>query len=214
MTAEISAISDGDEAEKNDLRSLRSPMGPRPPQATMWLHPWLELFFVQAWLIWTQRNTIIFGGMIQDPSRLLAVTSGRVRCSRWTPLSGSSFKLNFDAAVFQDIKASRFGAVIRNYLGELMAALSARGPPVEVSEEEEVLACRKALEFTIDSGFSDIVIEGDNTIVMAAISSSRLIHSQLGHLYVDIHCLTTGIHVHSVSCVARSANSVAHCSLC
>ena len=31
----------------------------------------LDLFFVQAWLIWTQRNAVIFGGVIQDPSRLV-----------------------------------------------------------------------------------------------------------------------------------------------
>lgn len=30
----------------------------------------LELFFVQAWLIWSQRNTIIHGGSMQDPTRL------------------------------------------------------------------------------------------------------------------------------------------------
>ena len=40
-----------------------------------------------------------------------------------------------------------------------MAALSARGPPVHDSEEAEVQACRKVLEFAIDSSFSDIVIE-------------------------------------------------------
>ena len=30
----------------------------------------LELFFVQAWLIWSQQNSIIHGGNLQDPSRL------------------------------------------------------------------------------------------------------------------------------------------------
>ena len=35
-------------------------------------------------------------------------------------------------------------------------------------------------------------------------------HSRLGHLYADIHCLAIGLQVHSVSCVARSANYVAH----
>lgn len=182
---------------------------------------------MQVWLIWTQHNTVILGGKIQDPSRLvkracdfldefkqsqvqLAVTTATAKCSRWTPPPGSSFKLNFDAAMFQDINASGFGVVIRNGLGEVTASLSTIGPPVHDSEEAEVLACRKALEFAIDSGFSDILIEGDNTNVMAAISSLRSIHSRLGHLYEDIHFLIAGIHVHSVSCVARSANSVAH----
>ena len=41
--------------------------------------------------------------------------------------------------------------VIRNDKGEVMAALSAKGPPVMDSEEAEVLAGRKALEFALDS---------------------------------------------------------------
>lgn len=30
----------------------------------------LKLFFVQAWFIWSQGNTIIHGGSMQDPTRL------------------------------------------------------------------------------------------------------------------------------------------------
>ena len=187
----------------------------------------LELFFVQAWLIWTQRNTVTFGGVIQDPSRLvkrageyleefkmsqvqLAVSTVRARSSRWIPPPCLSYKLNFDAAIFQDGEASGFGVVIRNNGGEVMAALSARGPAVSDSEEAEVLACRKALEFAADSGFTELILEGDNSVVMNAISSSRMFQSRLGHLYFDVNCLAMGLPVLSLSCVARSANSVAH----
>ena len=131
---------------------------------------------MQAWLLWTQHNTVTFGGVIQDPSRLvkrasefvdefkqsqvqLAVSTVTARCSRWNLLLGSSFKLNFDAAIFQDCKALGFRAVIWNNLGEVMAALLARGPQVQDNKEAKVLAYRKALEFTINLGFSDIVIK-------------------------------------------------------
>ena len=46
-----------------------------------------------------------------------------------------------------------FGAVIHNYRGEAMVAMSAKGLPVTTSDEAEALACRKALEFSIDAGF-------------------------------------------------------------
>lgn len=52
-----------------------------------------------------------------------------------------------------------------------MAAMSVKGPPVTNSEEVEALACRKALEFSIDADFSELIIEGDNANVMRAISS-------------------------------------------
>ena len=52
-----------------------------------------------------------------------------------------------------------------------MVAISSKGPAVTDSEEVEVLACRKALEFAVDAGFSELVIEGDNISVMKSIAS-------------------------------------------
>ena len=68
----------------------------------------------------------------------------------------------------------------------MLAALAARGPPVSNSEEAEVLACRKALEFAVDAGFDELILEGDNESVMRTISHSQPNSSRLGHLYGDI----------------------------
>nr|XP_023912828.1 uncharacterized protein LOC112024424 [Quercus suber] len=82
----------------------------------------------------------------------------------WKPPPQSVYKLNFDAALFTGLDKSGFGAVIRNDKGEVMAAMSAKGPAVQCSEEAEMLACRKAIEFAMDAGVSELVIEGDNTM--------------------------------------------------
>ena len=29
-----------------------------------------EIFLVQSWLIWNQRNTVVYGGKLQDPNQL------------------------------------------------------------------------------------------------------------------------------------------------
>ena len=71
----------------------------------------------------------------------------------WKPPLPSVYKLNFDAAVFSGLDRSGFGAVVRNDKGEVMAAMSAKGPSVFCSEEVELLACRKAIEFGTDAGF-------------------------------------------------------------
>ena len=84
----------------------------------------------------------------------------------WQPPHSDHYKLNFDAAIFTDVGCSGVGAIIRNERGEVMAALSAKGPSAQDSEEAEILACRKALEFAIDVGISDLIIEGDNVSVM------------------------------------------------
>ena len=67
----------------------------------------------------------------------------------WQPPPGSIFKLNFDKACFDDGAASGHEAVIRNEKGEVMAVIAVQGGAMRDSEEVEVMACRKALEFAI-----------------------------------------------------------------
>ena len=43
-----------------------------------------------------------------------------------------------------------------------MAAFSGKGPPAACSEEVEILACRRAVEFAFECGFREMVVEGDN----------------------------------------------------
>lgn len=170
------------------------------------------------------------GGSTQDLSRLLkcasdfleyrtsqdqlAVPNVVERCSRWVPPPGNHFKFNFDAAIFQEIPASRFRAIIQNEKGEVMASFLARGPPIADSEEAKILACRKALEFVVDTGSTDTVVEGDNTMVMNSISSSWTAYSRLGHLYEDVKCMAAGISNLTMNCVGHTANSAAHSLAC
>ncbi|KAL0009907.1 hypothetical protein SO802_005015 [Lithocarpus litseifolius] len=118
----------------------------------------LEFFLVQSWLIWHQRNLVLHGGNLQEPSRLNAQASSflaeykEAQSQLAVPvLNGLSqscqppyrmlYKLNFDAAVFTDITASGVGVIIRNERGQVMAALLLKGPAVTDTEEAEVLAC-------------------------------------------------------------------------
>ena len=94
----------------------------------------------------------------------------------------------FNAVIFSDLKCSGFGAIIRNTTGEVMAGMLVKGPYVNSSEEAEALARRKAIEFSIEFGFSKLVIEGDSLNVMRAISTSTSNNSLLGHIYEDIQC--------------------------
>ena len=91
-----------------------------------------------------------------------------------------------------------------------MAAIAVWGGAVRDSEEVEVLACRKALEFAIDVGFMEIILEGDNAMVMKTISQAQPNLSQLGLIYEDIQCLAASFSSISTNCVRRSTNNVAH----
>ena len=91
-----------------------------------------------------------------------------------------------------------------------MAALSVKRTAVSDSEEAEALACRIALEFAVDAGFEELVVEGDNATVMKSISSLRALRSRLGNVYGDIHYLAVGSRCLSFGSVKRIANTVAH----
>ena len=104
----------------------------------------------------------------------------------WKPPLPSVYKLNFNAAVFSSLDRSGFGAVIRNDNREVMAAMSAKGPSIFCSAEAEFLACGKLIEFATDVGFSEFIVEGDNSTIMQAITSPNEDESLMGNVVGDI----------------------------
>ena len=190
-----------------------------------------ELFLVQAWLIWNQRNKVVHGGQMTDPRWLnkramdyleeykksqiqLALLGTASARNSWQPPPPSIYKLNFDAATFSDLNCSGFGAIIHNKEGEVMAGMSVKGPFAHNSAKAKALACRKAVKFSIEAGFSRLVIEGDNATMMNAISCSADNNSLLGHIFEDIHNLIRGLEYASISYVKRGDNTVAHSLAC
>ena len=105
---------------------------------------------------------------------------------RWIPPPQVVCKLNYDAAVFKEFTSTGFSAVIRNSTREVMAAMTIKGPTVQGSEVAELLACRKALEFAIDAGFSVLIMEGDSVNATRCIASGSDIQSAIGNVVGDI----------------------------
>ena len=100
----------------------------------------------------------------------------------WQPPQRDFFKLNFNGACFNNGVDSSYRAVVRNGNGEVMAAILAKGGAVRDSEEMEVLACCKALEFVIDAGFMKVILEGDNARVLKTVAGST--RSSLAWVYL------------------------------
>ena len=120
----------------------------------------MDLFWAQAWFIWNQRNCVVHGGRMKDPSSLnkraeeyvaeviqvrnnLSILTRQQQSEDvWQPPSHSEYKLNFDSAIFSGLDKSGFGAIIRNNKGEVMVAMSVSGPRVSTSDEAELLASK------------------------------------------------------------------------
>ena len=62
--------------------------------------------------------------------------------------------------MFSDPPFTGYGAVIRNENADVMASFSVRGSKAVDSSEAELLACRRAIQFAIEVGITDAVIEG------------------------------------------------------
>ena len=62
----------------------------------------------------------------------------------------------------------------------------------------------------MEARFSNLVIEGDNSNVMRAISSSVVNNSLFGHIVDDIRHYISGRQFVAFSCVKREGNMVAH----
>ena len=185
----------------------------------------MEVVLAQAWLIWNQRNRVVDGGKFHDSGwlnnrarefleefRIATDLMGLEKVRQpnwdtWQPPPPSVFKINFDAALFSALNSSRFGAVIRNEKGAVMAA---KGLEVFCSEEVELLACRKAIEFVVDASFFELVIEGDNSSTMKAISALKDDQSMLGNIIGDIHHLIRNLQWVRIECTRRRGNRVAH----
>ena len=128
----------------------------------------------------------------------------------WHAPPAEEFKLNFDAAVISEQHCLGFGAIIKNSSGEVMAGMSVKGPYVNSSEEAEVLACRGAVEFSREVGFSRVIIEGDCLYVRRTLSVSKKNSSLLGHIYEDIKFNLRGMQILSINWVKRGEKMVAH----
>ena len=98
----------------------------------------LEMFFIIAWLIWYNRNLIVFESICRMPSHIwrfasrylyefklarVAVDKGqRAKHGGWSPPPLGVFKVNVDRATSVDGRNSSAEAIIRNSCGTVIAA--------------------------------------------------------------------------------------------
>ena len=186
----------------------------------------LPLFAVTAWSVWFQRNKT----RLKDnplPIRMVAGFAKKYLCefrgldskrthrqptssTRWHPPIAGSVKINYDGAMFGESDNAGIGVVIRNHEGKVLAAFSekiAKPPTVEILE---LLAARRAIVFTAESGYENLVCEGDSESVVNSLKRPGMENSRGGHLIKDIVSLSNSLVSISFAHVRRQGNAVAH----
>ena len=128
---------------------------------------------------------------------------------QWRPPEQGLVKVNFDAALFKHKNSARLGAIVRDWRGANLGALSM---PVLLSStiaELEALACLRAVQFATDLGLQRVIFEGDSTTIIFAVSHGYSVMASFGNIIDDVRHLLPRFSVVSFNNVHRSGNVVA-----
>ena len=100
--------------------------------------------------------------------------------------------------------------VIRNSGGEVMASLSEKIVKPQTAELVEILAARRAVLFSRETGFFKSVFEGDSATVIKLLRDRNVSHFLGGNILKDILSYLNSFKSCSLSHIGRQRNAVAH----
>ena len=86
--------------------------------------------------------------------------------------------INYDVATFARDNNADMGFVIRNSEGLVMASLTQPIPLPASVIKIEALAARRVMEFALEIGLDNIVLEGDNKSLFKALKSGDRSYAQ------------------------------------
>jgi ribonuclease HI len=185
---------------------------------------------VSIWHLWTTRNDVRNGKPLRAPHsvaqqiqayaemielHLFKPQSSTRRDTtisgfRWSPPPEGTVYINCDAALFSSSHRMGLGVVIRNHIGQCVAACSELHEEVTTPEIAEALALRRALSLAGDEGFSKIMVVSDCLSLVQRVLAPSVDRSSVGVVVQDIKALAQDFEVFSLSHVYRQFNESAH----
>ena len=129
---------------------------------------------------------------------------------KWSPPVEEYYKVNFDGAVFRGEEKAGIGVIIRNSQGMVMASLSQKISLPQTVVELETLAATREIEFSIELGFSKVILEGDSETVIKALQDNSPSLAPFGLLIRDAQEAANFFTCISYAHVGRNGNFVAH----
>ena len=100
----------------------------------------------------------------------------------WSHPPVGVFKVNFDAALLENIGNARIGVAIRDSNGEIIAALSQRIPLPFSVEMAEAMVAHRAILFAQELSIYKVMMEGDCLRVVSALNSSASCNTMYGNV--------------------------------
>ena len=130
---------------------------------------------------------------------------------RWSPPPEDRFKINFDAAYFEDSGLAGIGVVCRDHSGQAITALCQNLGKVQSAEMVEALAARRAVIFAREMSLFVIIVEGDCLTVIQALLRVGPCPLLFGHIIDETKRLGGVLRSCMYQHVRRDGNRLAHC---
>ncbi|XP_075636730.1 uncharacterized protein LOC142608966 [Castanea sativa] len=105
---------------------------------------------------------------------------------RWAPLPPGQYKVNFDGAMFANLRKVGLGMMIRDSNGNVIAALSCPMVGPLGALEMEAKAMEVGMRFALDIGIQDVVFECDALEVVNAVQGFAAPSSSILFIVEDI----------------------------
>lgn len=94
------------------------------------------------------------------------------RCIACQPPLLGTFKLNIDAATFEDFHALGIGAVVRDYSGFVLGAMALKSFSASNAAIVEGWAIYYGVTFARDAGFKSVIVESNAAVIVTALNST------------------------------------------
>ncbi|KAL2937080.1 TBC1 domain family member 9 [Bienertia sinuspersici] len=188
---------------------------------------WWTLFWSITLGIWLQRNLWVFEKKGKDVREVVGKAIGIIgeyekandkghdevlkvhQETKRTPPNESFYKVNSDAAVFDDQRFG-LGAVMRDQIGEVMAATCLQMEGTFSPDIAEARAVRHAIKIAWEAGFRKLILESDCIKLVSQLKKGAGDVTPFGTIVNDILNIAKDCNEVGFSFVRRSGNFVAH----
>jgi hypothetical protein len=181
-----------------------------------------ETITVGCWYMWWIRHQLTHNESVPPMNHyrmsVLAITTNaarakRVPCGdqqRWCKPEVRQVKVNVDGSFYQNESVGATGAVIRDYKGKFIAALTTFVPNLASVAEAEALAMREGLCLANCLGCSNVIAESDLLETIQACTGEERWWGESSATYADCVDLSSLIGNVQFKFYQREANGVDH----
>jgi ribonuclease HI len=131
---------------------------------------------------------------------------------KWQRPPEGVYKINCDRAFFQNNRRGSWGCIIRNHMGQFLAAAADSLQNLSCALHAEAIACLKGMELATYLGMNKVIVETDEQNLATALKSNDFDRAELGVIFREIK---TRMAFDFISCniskCHRSCNLVADC---